>query len=196
MNTQSHAVLNLALLSQQFPASAALTIAIGAILPDAPMFVLYAWAKLIRRQSEYQIWTETYNLPFWQNIIATFHSIPLALLGFVVAYYANWQVAEILCLSMVLHALLDLPVHSEDAHRHFFPFSHYRFISPISYWDPRYHGAIVAGVEKLLVLAATLYVFPLIHSPIGRGILVAINLLHLIIIVYLRVVKPRFLASG
>ena len=86
MNTPSHAILNLFFLGRQTQPQANLPIFIGAILPDIPIFVLYGWAKLIARLPEHQIWSETYYEPFWQNIVATFHSIPLALLGWVIAY--------------------------------------------------------------------------------------------------------------
>jgi len=37
---------------------------------------------------------------------------------------------------MALHALFDFPLHHDDGHRHFWPFSEFRFDSPVSYWDP------------------------------------------------------------
>ncbi|MGI0489557.1 hypothetical protein ACN4EK_29425 [Pantanalinema rosaneae CENA516] len=176
MNTPSHAVINLALLMEhpQF----ALPIAVGAVLPDLPMFVMYAWAKVVRRQSERQIWTETYWQPQWQLINHSFHSIPLTAIASAVAYLADYPAIAWLCLSAVLHSLGDLPVHHDDAHRHWLPFSHYRWISPISYWDPRHHGAIVALIEKLLVLVASIYLFPVLTSWIGRSLLVGINLMY------------------
>lgn len=179
MNTPSHAILNLFCLSKQSFPQANLPIFIGAILPDIPIFVFYGWAKLIARLPEKQIWSETYYEPFWQNIVAIFHSIPLALIGCLIAYKIEWKLGQILCLSLVLHSLLDLPVHNDDAHRHFFPFSNYRFISPISYWDPKHYGSIVSQIEIFLVLLATLPVFNLVQSWIGKGLLVAINIVYL-----------------
>ncbi|MGA7932316.1 MAG: hypothetical protein WCA35_01930 [Kovacikia sp.] len=178
MNTPSHAIVNLALLVDWQP-EAILPIAIGAILPDVPMFVMYFWAKRILHQSDRQIWTETYWTPFWQNATHTFHSIPLKLLGIGIAHFMGWQLAELLFLSALLHSLGDLPIHNHDAHRHFLPFSHYRFISPLSYWDPRHHSRIVSLVEKLLVLVASIYVFPTLDSWIARVLLIAVNLAYL-----------------
>lgn len=57
-------------------------------------------------------------------------------------------------LSLLLHACADFPLHHDDAHRRFFPFSDYRFSSPVSYWDPRHHGAWGASVELALSAAA------------------------------------------
>ena len=191
MNTPSHAILNLALISQQSPIQASLPIAIGAILPDAPIFILYFWAKFVLRQPERQIWLETYEQPFWQNWVAMFHSLPLALIGVAIAYYLNWQSVEILFMSMVLHSLFDLPVHNHDAHRHFFPFTNYRFISPFSYWDTKHYGGVVSVIEKILVLGATIYMFPVITSWVGKGLMLGVNLFYWTIFLYFRVIKPQ-----
>lgn len=53
---------------------------------------------------------------------------------------------------MLLHALEDVPLYHDDAHRHGWPLFDWRFASPISYWDPRYDGHIVGALEMLLVL--------------------------------------------
>jgi hypothetical protein len=179
VNTPSHAILNLFLLGRTSLPQGNLPIFIGAILPDIPIFVFYAWAKFMAQLPEKQIWSESYYQPFWQNIIATFHSFPLALIGWLIAYKFGWEKIQILCFSLVLHSCLDLPFHNDDAHRHFFPFSNYRFISPISYWDPKYYGSIVSSVEILLVLGATFPVFNLIQSWISKGLLIAVNLVYL-----------------
>ena len=68
--------------------------------------------------------------------------------------------------SMILHALGDLPLHREDAHRHFFPFSDWRFTSPVSYWDPDHYGGYAAIGEVLLVLAVSFFLF---RAYRGRG---------------------------
>jgi hypothetical protein len=174
MNTPSHAILNLAVLFNHQP-QAVLPIVLGGIVPDVPMFVLYFWAKKIRRQSERQIWSETFWLPFWQNINHSFHSIPLLAIGLLLSAIAGWQLVGLFFFSALLHCFGDLPLHNDDAHRHFLPFSQYRFISPLSYWDPRHHGRTVALVERLLVLAATLYLFPTIDSWLIKTLLIVVN---------------------
>ncbi len=194
MNTPSHAIINLALISSQQPdPQYALAIAVGAVLPDAPIFVLYFWAKFVRRQTQHQIWSQTYELPFWQNLVATFHSIPLALIVVLITHYWGWQSGELLSLSMVFHSLLDFPVHHNDAHRHFFPFSNYRFISPLSYWNPKHHGNTVSLIDKLMVLGASFYVFPYLNSWIGQGLIIAVNLFYLTTLIYFRIIGPKLI---
>ncbi|MEH2308147.1 hypothetical protein [Nostoc sp.] len=96
------------------------------------------------------------------------------------AHIWSWQLIEVGFASMVLHSFLDLPVHNNDAHRHFFPFSNYRFISPVSYWDSNHYGAMAALVEILLVLGATIYLFPSTRTYWGKGLLIAVNLFFMI----------------
>lgn len=180
MNTPSHAVLNLFLLGKEKIPVANLPIFIGAILPDIPIFVFYVWAKLIARLPEQQIWSVTYYEPFWQNVVAIFHSIPLALLGWLIAYKFGWQSMQLLCISMVVHSLLDLPVHHDDAHRHFFPLSNYRFISPISYWDTKHYGKIVSLFELSFTLLATFPVFHVLQSGISKVLLIGNTIFYLL----------------
>lgn len=177
MNTPSHAILNLALLSSQ--PQAVVPVIAGGILPDVPMFVMYFWAKRVRRLPERQIWAETYWHPFWQAANHSFHSIPLQAIAIGLCHGLHWSFGELLFLSALLHSFADLPLHNHDAHRHFFPFSHYRFISPISYWDPRCFGREVGRVEKLLVLAASVYLFAAIDSWLIRVLLVIVNATYL-----------------
>lgn len=178
MNTPTHGIINLALLIKPQTPQANLAIVIGGILPDIPIFIFYLWAKFIARLPEVKIWSEAYYQTFIQNIVAIFHSIPLAIICWLISYYFGWQILQVICISLLLHSLLDLPVHNDDAHKHFFPFSNYRFISPISYWDPKHYGSIVALIEILLVLLATLRVFPGINSVIGKALIILVNIFY------------------
>jgi len=180
MNAPSHAIINLALLGRPAKPQFNLAIALGGIVPDLPIFVFYVWARSVTQMPANQIWSVGYYQPFWQDAIATFHSIPFALIALIICQYQGWGTASLFFLSMVLHSLLDLPVHNDDAHRHFFPFSDYRFISPFSYWDRNHYGDIVAGIEMLAVLFSSFYVFRFVSSPIGRGLLILVNLFYLI----------------
>ena len=180
MNTPGHYILNLALLGKTIAPQHNLVIAIGAILPDLPIFVFYFVAKFIYRMPEGKIWSEAYYEPFWHNTVALFHSIPLALLATATCYFFRWQAGMILGISMVCHSLLDLPVHHDDAHRHFFPLSDYRFISPFSYWDVNHYGKIVAFIEMALVIIVNPIVLGLLNSPWTKGIVIAIDLFYLL----------------
>ena len=180
MKTPSHAIINLAILGKRQLSPANLIIVIGGILPDIPIFLFFFWAKYIARLPEAKIWSEAYYEPFVQNVVALFHSIPLAVIGWLITYYFGRQNLQFLFLSMVLHSLGDLPVHNDDAHRHFFPFSNYRFISPISYWDRNHYGSIVSVVEMLVVMLSSYHVFGFVQSFFGKILLILVNGFYLI----------------
>lgn len=175
MNTPSHAILNLVLLdrAQNHP----WPVLLGSVLPDLPIFAFYGLQRWVYGQPSNKIWSEIYFQPFWQDVVAIAHSMPLALVGWAIARSQNHSGGELLCLSLLLHSLLDLPVHSEDAHRHFWPLTDYRFFSPLSYWDPRHYGQWVALAEALLVLGAMVLLWRG-AAPAGRVLLAVVNALY------------------
>lgn len=180
MNTPSHYILNLVFLGKTIAPNANLAITLGAILPDLPIFIFYGVSKLIHKLPENEIWGKAYYEPFWQALVALFHSFPLAGMGLIACLYWKWETGMIFCTSLIFHSLLDFPVHNDDAHRHFFPFSNYRFISPLSYWDGAHYGKIVALTEVLLVLAVTPLALSLLKSGISKGIIFIIDLLYIV----------------
>ena len=152
MNTPMHLLLSSALLGNSRYRDYWPWIIVGALLPDLPMFGFYAYYKLLGI-SESLIWGELYFLPSWQNFFDLFNSIPMAAVLAVAAYYARQPALVALALSLLLHAAFDLPLHNDDAHRHFFPLSDWRFISPLSYWDSAHYGDWVRVAELALNIA-------------------------------------------
>lgn len=152
MNTAAHAIVNLLLFRKSIRETHVFAIISGALLPDAPMFIFYFWAKL-QGLSERVIWRDSYYDAGWQNLFDAFHSFPLLGLAWLLAWRARMQVLCIFFASMLLHSLFDFPLHHDDAHRHFWPLSDFRFASPISYWDPAHYGQFMAPLELLVVVA-------------------------------------------
>ncbi|HEY9761795.1 MAG TPA: hypothetical protein V6D07_04680 [Trichocoleus sp.] len=178
MNTPSHLILNLATLRRPAHPEVTWPVLIGAFVPDAAMFVFYAWVKFVERLPDSTIWNETFFSQSWQDIFAIGNSIPLVLLGIGATYaWRKWAWLYFFA-SMLLHQLCDLPVHHDDAHRHFVPLSNYRFISPVSYWDPDHYGALIALIESSLVLIASVYLWRQVRSRLGRGLLLLTNVVY------------------
>ena len=150
MNTPAHLMLNLGLLGRGQSTSQQLAVLTGALLPDLPMFVFYFWEKIWRGLPESVIW-EQYFDPQWQMVFDLFHSFPVAILGGALSLWLKWKALSMFWASMVLHSLGDIFVHREDAHRHFYPVSNWQFVSPVSYWDPHFHGDVFSLVEILMV---------------------------------------------
>jgi len=178
MNTPAHSILNLAILGRQQPPLLTWPILLGSWAPDIAMFVFYGWAKLAGIP-EVQIWRELYYTPVWQDVFAIGNSIPLVLLGLGFTIWQrrlNWIA---FFASMLLHHLADLPLHHDDAHRHFWPLSDFRFISPVSYWDRNHLGTYGALIETGLLVIASAYLLRRTRSRWSQGLIILINLVYL-----------------
>jgi hypothetical protein len=151
LNTPAHLVVSVAVFGSGAGRSYTRWIASGAMLPDLPMFGFYAWERLVRGSSERVIWGQAYFDPAWQDLFDLFNSIPLAAAGLGLALALRRAGPAWLAGAALLHQLMDLPLHREDAHRHLLPLSDWRFTSPVSYWDPAHYGAWVALGEVALV---------------------------------------------
>ncbi|MEE8126305.1 MAG: hypothetical protein V3T42_10860 [Nitrospirales bacterium] len=158
MNTPAHLMLNLGLLGRGKSPSHQLWVLAGAMMPDVPLLFFYVWEKVLKGVPESRIW-EHYFDERWQGVFDVFHSFPVAILGGVLSMWVKWKGLALFWTSMALHSLGDLPFHHDDAHRHFFPFSDWQYASPVSYWDPRFHGEIFTIVEILMVIGVGLWMW-------------------------------------
>ncbi len=157
MNTPAHIILSAVVLGRGRTRANWLAITAGAVLPDLPMFGFYLYQRFGLEQSERIIWSVVYFDPDWQQFFDLFNSLPLIAVGVSLALWRRSRAALAFFLSMALHVAGDLPLHREDAHGHFYPFSSWHFESPISYWDPAHYGLIVGSVEVVGVLVGSLF---------------------------------------
>lgn len=116
----------------------------------------YVYQKIVG-SAERQIWSTLYFEDHWQLFFDLFNSIPIALLVMAGGFYLRSPIAILIAASALLHMLCDLPLHHDDGHRHFLPLD-WRFESPISYWDRAHHGKLVAVLELLSAVGASIYV--------------------------------------
>ncbi len=181
MNTPSHVIVAAALrrLAPRHLVPLA-PILWGSAAPDIPLFVLtaaggvYYHAMLgwpIRRAADWMLGTLYLQNPWWLGARSTLHA-PLVLAALLlVALTAGrghrwgrwlaWFAA-----ACGLHALLDVLTHAGDGPLLLFPLDWTtRFHSPVSYWDPRYHGRLFARLE--LAVDAALLLF-LAAGPVAR----------------------------
>lgn len=181
VNTPAHAIINLALLgrrSAQHGRRFDGWILAGSVLPDAPMFGFYLWQRLVAGESESRIWGQLYFESSWQIFFDLFNSIPLAGLACVLAWRLGYRAAAWLFASVVLHCAIDLPLHHDDAHRHFLPLSNWRFESPVSYWDPAHRGSIGALLEVIAVVMGSMVLFRRSAKRGWRVFLVGVALMY------------------
>jgi hypothetical protein len=177
MNTPAHAIANLLLLRRDRERHA-LAITLGAFAPDLPMVAFWAWGRG-QGMSERQLWRDGYFDPVWQGVFDIVHSFPLLALAWLAVWRAGWRSAAAFIASMFLHACFDFPLHHDDAHHQFFPFSDWRFESPVSYWDPAWHGRLVAPLELLLVVAGGAWLLRTAHSVRLRRLTAGVMFIYL-----------------
>ncbi|MEM7206470.1 MAG: hypothetical protein AAF434_01470 [Pseudomonadota bacterium] len=185
MNTPSHAIINLFILRDRGQPKIAAAVVVGAVLPDVAMVGFYAW-HLTLGTPESIIWSTEYYKPIWQAFFDFFNSVPLMTLGALIAWRISNPILLFFFASMLLHALGDIGLHVEDAHRHFYPFSDWRFVSPFSYWNPEYHGNWISLIEFCLSLAAA--VFLIVKSPTSKKWVVGLLGIYITYLVYVSLV--------
>ena len=179
MNTPAHIVANLIVLDRNPSTRNSWLIVAGSFLPDLPMFYFYFVEKMIRQTQEHMIWSVSYYDPKWQNFIDFFNSLPLILLGLGLAHFKKYKGLQLFFGGMLLHVMLDFPLHHDDAHRHLFPLSDWRFKSPFSYWDPQHFGTIFLPIEIALVVVCSILLVWRYPTMKGRMAVSTLALLYL-----------------
>lgn len=175
MNTPTHLLVAAGLLAK--PAATArakwrnAAILVGALLPDLSIYVLFVWARMFAGIGERELWAETYWTEPWQTLGKIGNSFPVfaVLAALALATRSKWLLA--LALAALLHLALDLPVHVDDAHIHFWPLTEWRFRSVVSYWDARFHGDVFFWLELALGLVLTAILWRRFTGRVTRAVL-------------------------
>jgi hypothetical protein len=184
MNTPAHVVLNLLVLGSGRRPRGFAAVSFGAILPDLPMVIFYGIQKIALATPERVIWGHSYFEVGWQAFFDLFNSFPLIALAAAFAWGRRSWTALLLLASMALHACADLPLHHDDAHRHFFPLSDWRFASPVSYWDPAYYGDRFLLAEFALMLFGSVWLWRRNAERSSRAIVALVAGLYLAFVGY------------
>ncbi len=156
MNTPAHVAASLLVWRKHESAKPTSALLVGAILPDAPMFLFFGVVSAAGYSGQ-EIWRRLYYLPSWQLFFDLFNSAPIFLGLLVVGWRCHSSWWKLFSSSALLHIACDLPLHHDDAHRHFLPLTHFRFASPVSYWDPAHYGIPFAIAEASLTIASCLF---------------------------------------
>ena len=178
MTTQSHVILNIALLSKRGKPHRHLYAFIGAVLPDLPIFIFFIIESLILKTPQCELWETRYFTEAWQNFFDIFNSVPLIVILLGIGYYLrNSEKVTVFAWSLLTHCGFDFLTHNDDGHHHLYPFSDFAFQSPISYWDDAHHANIFAPIERVIILLTSIYLFPRLKTRLARGCLIIVNIL-------------------
>lgn len=166
MNTPAHLLLGAAVCAR--PANRALLGAavLGALWPDASLYVLAGWALFVQQIPPETVFGELYFSESWQAIFAIDNAIPLWAGLFLICSWQGWRWGQVFAGAGLLHLVSDLLLHAGDGRPHFWPFSGYVYDSPVSYWDSAHHAGM--AVPVLAIVAALCFVV-LWRRGIGWG---------------------------
>ena len=187
MNTPAHLIFGVTAFGNplRWPVTAAAFA--GAILPDLSLYLLAGWELRINGTPPEVVFGQMYYSESWQAIFRIDNSFVLWGMGLVLALMLQSRVLLALCGAALLHIALDFPLHNDDARAHFWPVSNWKFISPVSYWDPKYYGHIVGPLEVLLVIAAAVYGWRKFPGLWMRGGIIALAGLEVVPIIMFRI---------
>lgn len=184
MNSPTHSLLALALLSKRGQTKRNWAVLLGSLIPDAAIYIWAPYQKFVNGVSGIEMWDKLYFEPPMQNLIAVFNSIPiygaLATLGYMMRAKLWGKLLLFFALAALIHMATDFPVHGHDAYRHFWPLSDWRFHSPISYWETDLHAGWVSLVEALIGLSCIVILwrrFPKLWVKVILGLLAALYIL-------------------
>lgn len=202
MMTQTHLLVSAAVFNQPNARARNLSALLGALAPDAVIYGFFVWSKFAR-VPEGRLWTELYFQEPMTTLQSISNSVPLLLsillLSIVLARPkpaaaglpkfqtgARWimPLTMIFAASALIHLACDLPVHHDDAHAHFWPFTDWRFNSPVSYWDPAHHGRYFGLFESGLGVALALALFRRFRAWWVRDVLILAIIAYAAVPVY------------
>ncbi len=182
MNTSTHALIGLAVLARRGEPFRNRWVLFGSLLPDIPIFLWGGWHMFVLQTDGQTLWRELYFAPFMQTLIAPFNSvIVLGALTGLSLWQRNRGCAQALlmvCLAGLIHIAFDFPVHTDDAYRHLWPLSDWRFNSPVSYWDSNAGAGWFMYFEAAVVLLCVALLWRRFPKPWVRvlfGIIAALT---------------------
>lgn len=184
MNSPTHSLLAMALLSKKEHTKRNWAVFIGSLLPDIVIYLWFPYQAFVKGESGKRIWNELYFEAPMQNAIALFNSVPIYGALAAVGYFARGKIwgklLLVFALAALIHMATDLPVHNHDAYRHFWPLSDWRFFSPFSYYEADHHAGVVSLIETFIAFASIFVLwrrFPKRWVKILLGVLAALYIL-------------------
>lgn len=162
---------------QKYTSKRTLAFVLGALFPDTPTYLFFIVCGLILGYSGEVIWEEMYFNSGWSIPITLTHSFWLWPLLIVISSYFGLAFIRWFSISAFFHALVDFLVHTDDAYRHLWPFSEWKFHSPVSYYRASEYGNWISAFDSVLVLGLLTYLYTK-YTGMWRVLIISIGLLY------------------
>jgi hypothetical protein len=193
MMTNTHMIMGAALFGRKLSRHAWAGIA-GGLLPDIPMYVIFAVLKFYVGMPEFMIFGVAYFHPYWQAANGIGHSLIFWPMMAAMCWFlrprefgrlhTTMTATAVFAASASLHSAIDFLCHREDAHSHFLPFTSWKFISPVSYWDSAHYGDYFRIFEAILGLCMAIVLFRTYRNLIVRACVGLAGLLYIAVPLY------------
>jgi hypothetical protein len=159
MMTTSHAFFTYAAM----PGGGVALAVLGAVLPDIPFWIGPPVVAMQRRRWRGAL-DATKDHPLFGVLLRAGHS---AVVWAVAAIICAWQAPVLMPLiwGWLGHWFSDLLTHHGEPHAHLYPFSDWRFASPVSYYEWDHHAAAFMTGEALV--AGVILTAWYRHEPVG-----------------------------
>lgn len=131
----------------------------GALFPDIPTYLFFLVCGVLLGYSGQEMWGDMYFNSGWAIPITLTHSFIIWPFLMSMATFFGWKFLQYFSLSALLHTAVDFCVHTDDAYRHFWPLSNWKFHSPISYYNSAEYGQYVGAFDSLLVLGLLFFLY-------------------------------------
>ena len=194
MNTPSHIIMGAAFFGGDVP-KRAWAGALGGVLPDIPMLLIVLTLKLSGIPAQ-RIFDEMYWQNWWQITNGIAHNfwgwgglLLLALfmrerVGATAEAIDFWSLVLVFAMSGFLHSCVDFLVHREDAHMSLWPVTRWKFMSPVSYYDPAHYGHFFSLFEAALGLVLSVVLLRRFHAVPLRIVLGFLMMLYVAVPAY------------
>jgi hypothetical protein len=137
----------------------------AAVAPDLPYFALLGYYSLrlhVNGFADLGLWDWAWRFP----VVCALHSfVPWAATATLVSLACGRRLRQWLLpvwAGWLSHVVVDMLTHRSDGYPIFYPLSAYRFATPVSYWEPAYHG------RAFMLIDTTLITVLLIHHVLTR----------------------------
>lgn len=171
VNTPAHLILAAGLFARPGQPRANAMVMAGAMIPDISIVVMIAWQHWIVGHPLREVFEQDFRADFWQGVFAVDNSIPLWGLALGLALLNGRRALALCAAAALVHLALDLPLHNEDARRHFWPLSDWMYRSPLSYWDAARHAGVIRPIEAAASIALCILLWRRFARPGPRALI-------------------------
>lgn len=134
-----------------------LAIIIGSFLPDVSTYLFFFVHTVLLGTTQSTMWNTLYFDSAWTPFITLSHSFLLWPALLLVAKIAKQKILFWVSAAALAHSGLDFLVHHDDAYRHLWPLTNWKFLSPVSYYDPNYFGTLFGLVDFAVIILFLTY---------------------------------------